>query len=72
MDKTECDNLLILFDIHSIENSKKIISLMFYLINFIDFSKYIYANSELDAGKYISKWDRDNIRLGNNRFSGNR
>lgn len=36
LNKTECDNLLILFDLYSSESTTKTKYVMFYLINIID------------------------------------
>ena len=51
INKTECDELFILLEICSTENSKKTIYLMFYLINSIDYyqaygdSRFNYSNT---------------------------
>lgn len=63
--KTESDNLLILFDI--IENSTNTIYLMFYLINFIDLliDFFFFAYSEFDGSNMFQRiCDRGNKRLG--------
>lgn len=56
--------MFILFDIQSIENTVNEKYLMFHLIDFIDFDKYVLIVDLMPTNMFQISCNKDNTRLG--------